>query len=415
MKVLYAYNESRFAGGANNAPLATMAVAREHGLDAELFVRSSRDLPKGLRGRIEAGTSAIRPPESVKAFDALLASFRPDVVHVHEVFPLVSPWILPRCTARGIPVVMTTVDYRMTCPVGTHVRDGRVCDKCTGGREYWAVLHNCRENIVESMTVATYNTMVRKLRLFADHVSRFIAPSEFTRHWMIDKAGIPPERITAVSPVVRIPDHGVADPSAGTYVGCASRISPEKGMDTLVEAARLAGLPFSLSRNAASLVKAHVPADIPVVVTHNREELDAYYRGARMLVFPSHYFETFGLVGAEAMSHGIPVIAARVGALPELIDDGVNGLLFEPGDARDLARKVARLWDDPQLCRRLGQAARAKAASVWSPGSHFERTKAIYDAACGRTPLAANDEPEASVVSIDSARRERAASREAAE
>lgn len=409
MRVLYAYNESRFAGGANNAPLATMAIAREHGLEVELFKRSSRDLPPGLAGRLQAATSAIRPPESVKAFDDLLASFRPDVVHVHELFPLVSPWILPRCTRRGIPVVMTTVDYRTTCPVGTHLRDGRICDECTGGREYRAVLHNCRESVAESLVVATYNTMVRRLRLFHDHVTHFIAPSQFTRHWMIEKAGIPSERITAISPVVPIPEQGVADPSTGTYVGCASRISPEKGMDTLVEAAALAGLPFSVSRNEKSAVKAGLPPDFPVVVTRNREELDAYYRGARMLVFPSRYFETFGLVGAEAMSHGIPVIAARVGALPELIDDGVNGLLFEAGDARELARKVRRLWDDPELCRRLGHAARAK-ASIWSPFSHFERTMAVYDAACGVTPLAANDEPEATVVPISAARRERAAS-----
>lgn len=407
MRVLYAYNESRFAGGANNAPLATMAVAREHGLEVELFRRSSRDLPPGLKGRIQAGTSAIRPPESVKEFDAMLASFRPDVVHVHEVFPLVSPWILPRCTRRGIPVVMTTVDYRMTCPVGTHLRDGRICVECTGGREYRAVLHNCRENIVESVIVAAYNTMARRLRLFSDHVTRFIAPSEFTRHWLVENAGIAPERVVAVSPVVRIPDHAVEDPAAGTYVGCASRVSPEKGMDTLVEAAELTGLPFSLSRNESSAVKVALPPDFPVVVTRNFEELDGYYRGARMLVFPSRYFETFGLVGAEAMSRGIPVIAARVGALPELIEDGVNGMLFEPGDARELARKVRRLWDDPELCRRLGRAARAKAASLWNPFSHFERTKAVYDAACGLTPLAANDEPDASVVSIREGRRER--------
>jgi glycosyltransferase involved in cell wall biosynthesis len=406
LRVLYAYNESRFAGGANNAPLATMAIAREHGLEAELFRRSSRDLPPGLRGRFEAAACAIRPPESVKAFDDMLASFRPDVVHVHEVFPLVSPWILPRCSARGIPVVMTTVDYRTTCPVGTHLRDGRICDECTGGREYRAVLHNCRESIAESLVVATYNTVVRRQRLFHDHVTHFIAPSEFTRRWMIEKAGIPAGRITAISPVVRIPEHGVADPAAGAYVGCASRISPEKGMDTLVEAARLAGLPFSVSRNEASAVKVDLPADFPVVVTRDRQELDAYYRGARMLVFPSRYFETFGLVGAEAMSHGVPVIAARVGALPELIDDGVNGLLFEPGDARELARKVRRLWDDPELCRRLGHAARAK-APMWGAFSHFERTKSVYDAVCGLTPLAANDEPEASVVPITAARRER--------
>src|SRR5262245_18591011 len=124
MRILHAYNESRFGGGANNAPLATIAVSREHGLDVEVFMPSSRDLPRNLRGRIQAGASAIHPPESVGQFDALLAAFKPDVVHIHEVFPLVSPWILPRCTRRGIPVVMTTVDYRLTCPVGTHLRDG---------------------------------------------------------------------------------------------------------------------------------------------------------------------------------------------------------------------------------------------------------------------------------------------------
>jgi glycosyltransferase involved in cell wall biosynthesis len=393
VRVLHAYNESRFAGGANNAPKATIAVSREHGLEVEVFMRSSRDLPPGFRGRFEAGAAAIRPPRAVEEFEALMEAFEPDVVHVHEVFPLVSPWILPRCTRRKIPVVMTTVDYRLTCPVATHLREGRNCDKCVGGREHWAVLHNCRESMVESMTVAVYNTIVRRTRLFSDHVSHYIAPSEFTRRWMIEKAGISPGRITTVSPVVEIPAHAAADPGAGGYVACASRISPEKGIDTLVEAARITGLPFSLSRNEGSLVKAHVPPHIPVVVTHDRAGLDAYYRAARMLVFPSTYFETFGLVGAEAMSHGIPVIASRRGALPELIDDGVNGFLFEPGDARDLARKVTLLWQDPALCRRFGQAARAKAASQWNPLRHYERTKAIYDQLCGIAPVAAaNDE-----------------------
>jgi glycosyltransferase involved in cell wall biosynthesis len=382
MRVLHAYNESRFGGGANNAPKATISVSREHGLEVEVFTRSSKDLPRNLGGRIQAGVSAIYPPESVRQFDTVLGAFKPDLVHIHEVFPLVSPWILPSCTRRRIPVVMTTVDYRLTCPVGTHLRDGQICDRCTGGREHWAVFKNCRHNLMESVTVALYNTIARRSRLFSDHVNRFIAPSEFTRRWMIEKAGIPPARITTVSPVVEIPDHGV-DPGAGRYVGCASRISPEKGIGTLVEAARLCGLPFSLSRHESSLVKAAVPSDIPVVVTRSKDELAAFYRGARMLVFPSIWFETFGLVGAEAMSHGVPVIASRIGALADLIEDGVDGLLFEPGDPHDLARRVARLWADPDLCRRLGQAARAKAASHWSPRSHFERLKSVYDALCG--------------------------------
>ena len=342
---------------------------------------------------MQAGASAIYPPESVKQFDAVLDEFRPDVVHVHELFPLVSPWILPRCTHRSIPVVMTVLDYRLTCPVGTHLRDGQICDRCTGGREHWAVLNNCRSNLVESATVALFNTTARRFRLYSDHVTRFVAPSEFTRQWMIDKAGVDPARITTVPCVVEIPPEGV-DPTAGEYVACASRLSPEKGIETLVEAARLCGLPFRVSRNETSLVKTPVPSDIPVIVTRDQKELDDFYRGARMLVFPSIYFETFGLVGAESMSHGVPVIASRIGALANLVDDGVNGLLFEPGDPRDLAQKITRLWEDPELCRRLGKAARAKAATQWNPRRHFERLTAIYDAICGSAPRAPANEPE---------------------
>jgi glycosyltransferase involved in cell wall biosynthesis len=421
LKVLHAYNESRFGGGANNAPKATIAVSREHGLEVELFMRSSRDLPPNLLGRMQAGTAAIFPPPAVREFERVLDTFKPDVVHIHEVFPLVSPWILPRCTRRDIPVVMTTVDYRMTCPVATHLHEGKVCNQCAGGREYHAVLKNCRDSVTESVTVALYNTIVRRFRLFNDHVSRFIAPSEFTRQWMIDNAGVHPSRIVAVSPVVEIPARA-ADPGAGEYIAFASRFSPEKGIATLFEAARLSGLPFRMSRHESSLVKATIPSDIPVVVTRDREGLDAFYRGARMLVFPSTYFETFGLVGAEAMSHGVPVIASRLGALAELVDDGVDGLLFEPGDPRDLAQKVARLWADPDLCRRLGQAARAKAASLWSPRSHFERTQSVYDALCGSArsvPAHAPEDggrvPAVALQPVRVARRARVGSGEAAE
>jgi len=386
LRVLHAYNESRFGGGANNAPKATIAVSREHGLEVEVFTRSSRELPQNLRGRIRAGTSAFYPRETVRQFEATLEAFRPDVVHVHELFPLVSPWILPSCTRRGIPVVMTVLDYRLTCPVGTHLREGRICEQCIGGREHRALVNNCRGSVVESATVALFNAMARRFRLYSDHVSRFVGPSEFTCRWLVEKLGIEPSRVSMVPCVVETPERGVDDPAAGGYVGCATRLSPEKGLDTLVEAARLTGLPFSIARNETSVVSAAVPPDVPVVVTRSPDELDAYYRGARMMVFPSIWFETFGLVGAESMSHGVPVIAARIGALANLVDDGVNGLLFEPGNARDLAQKVTRLWQDPDLCRRFGRAAREKSASHWGGRTHVARLGSVYDGVRARAP-----------------------------
>lgn len=378
LKVLHAYNQHRGGGGADNAARATIEISREHNLDVEVFTRSSAQLPRNLMGRFLAGTSVIYAPDSVREFTRLLDSFKPDIVHAHEVFPLVSPWILPLCTRRNIPVVMICVDYRMTCPIVTHLYKDEICTRCTGGREHWAVLKNCRENLTESLTVAFYNTLVRRLRLFRNHINRFIAPSDFTRQWLIEHARIEPSRITTISPAVEIPTTA-ADPGIGEYVAYAGRFTPEKGLDTLLEAERLSRFPLRLSRHEQNPMTVAVPSGVEVVVTREREDLNRFYRGSRMLVFPSIWFETFGLVAAEAMSHGIPVIASRMGAMSSLINDGVDGLLFEPHDARDLSEKVMRLWNDKELCRRLGQAAREKALALWSPEQHFLRLNSLYE------------------------------------
>jgi len=377
MKILHAYNKHRGGGGADNAPLATIAASREHGLEVEVFTRDSESLPSNLAGRFRAATSAFHAPESVAAFTNLLDSFQPDVVHLHEVFPLVSPWILPVCSERGVPVVMTCVDYRLTCPIVTHLRDGAICTSCLGGREYNAVLHNCRENLPESVVVSLYNSLTRRRAVFRRHVNRFVALSDFSREWFSENGGIEADRINVIAPAIEIPPSPV-DPATGDYVAFAGRFSIEKGIHTLGEAARLSGLPFRMARNERNLVTIDMPSEVEAVVTRDRDDLATFYRGARMLVFPSIWFETFGIVGAEAMSHGVPVVASRIGALANLVEDGVDGLLFDPGDSRDLADKVTRLWNDPELCRRLGQAARTKAEHEWNPRRHFERHLDLY-------------------------------------
>lgn len=382
MKVLHAYNQHRGGGGANNATRATIELCRSRGLELEVFARDSNDVPSSLVGRMRTVVAALRGGESVEEFHRTLERFDPDIVHVHELFPLLSPWLLPRCTRRGVPVVMSCVDYRLTCPVVTHLKDGKICSRCVGGREYWAVLENCRGNLAESASMALYNIMVRKHRLFSDHVDHFIAPSAFTREWLIENAAIPEERITAIAPIVEIPEHA-SDPALGTYVAYAGRFASSKGIGTLAEASQRLGVPVRAARNRASLVSLDVPANIEVVVTDNRDELHDFYRGARMIVVPSLWFETFGLVGAEAMSHGIPVLASRLGALADLVEDGKEGLLFEPGHVGELAEKIERLWNDPELCRRLGRAARERAHRFWRPDRHYEALRAVYS---GLTP-----------------------------
>lgn len=377
MRLLYAYNPSRMGGGSNNGTRATIELARRNGCETEVFLRDSKDLPEGWAKRLRAGASVLYPRQTVRDFAHTLDRFRPDVVHVYELFPLVSPWILPECSRRGIPVVMNCDDYRLTCPVMTHLRAGQVCTECVDGREYRCILQDCRQNLAESITYAAYNMMVRKRRLFAAHVSRFVVLSEFTRNWFIEHADIPADRIAVVPPIIAIPD-SAADPGAGTYAAFAGRFVPEKGIDVLLQAARLSGVPIRLCRDKNFFPTITLPADVPVTIAQDRSQLDLFYRGARMFILPSTWFETFGIVGAESMAHGIPVIASRLGAMTSLVRDGIDGLLVESGNAEVLANQMLRLWNDPSLCRELGTAAHLRAAQNWGAAAHWKQLSEVY-------------------------------------
>jgi glycosyltransferase involved in cell wall biosynthesis len=379
MKVLHAYNRHRGGGGANNATQATIDLSREAGVQVQVLARSANELQPGLRGRLQVGLGLLWGRASLLEFRSLLDSFQPDLVHAHELYPLVSPWILPECSRRGIPVVMSCVDFRLTCPQVTHSRQGQLCTLCLGGREHHALLNNCRGSLPESAAAALYNLGVRSLGLYRRHVQHFIAPSHFAQRWLVDHGALPADRVSTIAPAVAMPDTAAA-PATGTYIAYAGRFAPEKGLDVFAAASQRSAAPFRMARHADSLVTIDVPPGPELLLTRTPQELAAFYRGARAVVLPSRWFETFGLVGAEAMAHGVPVIGSRLGAVADLIDDGVDGLLFEAGDALALAAQVQRLWDAPALAARLGQAARDKALRLWSPQQHLKQVLAVYEA-----------------------------------
>jgi glycosyltransferase involved in cell wall biosynthesis len=381
MKVLHAYNRHRGGGGADDALDATIRLTREGGLDVLTFARDSRDLPDNLAGRVSAFVNGVYSARGVRDFTRFLHESRPDVVHVHELFPLISPWIIPRCAEAGVPVVMTCYDFRLTCPIATHFRKGEICHKCLGGRQHWAVLRNCRGHVFESLAFGLRSAVAERFGLFTSHVSTYIVVSDFCARWIVEQLGVDPAKIVLVPCGLPMPETTVDDPSRGEYVAFAGRLAHEKGVDVLIEAAHLAGLPLRIAASAASVQA--VPPDIHLdegmlVLTKSREELEQFYRGARLLVAPSIWYETFGLVPAEAMSHGIPVIVSKIGALQESVEDGVSGFWAEPGNPRDLADKMLRIWNDPVLCRSMGMAAARRARERCAESAHFRGLVTAY-------------------------------------
>jgi glycosyltransferase involved in cell wall biosynthesis len=174
------------------------------------------------------------------------------------------------------------------------------------------------------------------------------------------------------------------DPGAGEYVGYVGRISSEKGLDSLIAAARaLPDVPVRLAGDWSGMpeLRDRAPANVSFVGFLGQDDLGDFYGNSRFVVLPSTCFEVFPLVLPEAMGHGLPAVVSRIGGLPEIVTDGETGLLFEPGDADDLASKIRLLWDDAQLCRRMGAAARDRAVREFSEDAFYGRLMGAYERA----------------------------------
>lgn len=378
MKVIHLHQRYRIRGGEDAMVEATVALLVRRGVQASLITRDSAAIAASLPARARAFIGGVYSFSAAAWMRRLLNSEHPDVVHIHNLHPSFSPAVIPVCRRAGVPVVMTCHNYRLVCPTGMFMRGGRVCDACCGGREYRCLLYNCRGSLVESAAYALRNTVHRMLGLYRDHVSRFIAISGFVRDRLVAE-GFPPDRFRVIPNMASLPDSGV-DCAGGSYAAFAGRFSPQKGIATLLAAATCTGIPVRLAGNHASMPELirMLPPNAQLAGRLAGDAMADFYRRARFAVVPSECPEPFGLVAVEAMGHGLPVIAARTGGLPEVVEDGVTGLLFQPGSAADLAAKMKRLWDDPDLCRALGAAARERAAREFNEDLYYRRLMNIY-------------------------------------
>ena len=363
---------------------AIAALLEQHGDAVTTWIRDNAELGDDVRGKARAFFGGVYSPASARAMRDVLAREAPDVVHTHNLYPLFSPSVLVECRRRGVPVVAHLHSYLLTCPTTFHLHAGHICERCRGGHEYACVLQNCRGNLAESVGYALRTAVARRLRLFSDNVTLFLAISRFAKQLLVAE-GYLDEQIVVLPNMVTIPER-VTDPARGEYLAFVGRLSVEKGVETLLEAARLTALPVRIAADtseAAELVSG-APRNVTFVGHLDAERLDDFYRGARALVVPSIWYEPFGLVVAEAMAYGLPVIASRIGALPELVDEGASGLLFAAGNAPDLAQQMLALWSAPERCRRMGSVGRTMAAREYGAPVYYDRLRAAYACAARR-------------------------------
>lgn len=396
MKVLLIHNfyGSEAPSGENHVFEAEKALLEQHGHTVAIFTRHSDDIRRqGLRGALRGAASVPWNPFAASALRKKVEDFKPDVVHAHNTFPLVSPSIF-HTVGHQAANVLTLHNYRLLCAAGIPMRKGKVCTQCIDQRSVFPALrYGCyRNSRIATLPLAANVALHRRIGTWQHEVDAFVALSEFQKQRMAE-GGLPEGKIHVkpnfyagnpdVVPLVQRSGHVV-------FVG---RLGEEKGVRTLIEAwqrwgtaapeLRLIGdgpLRETLQQQAAGL-------PITFLGQVASEVAQAQIADARLLILPSECFEGFPMVVREAFAFGTPVAVSNLGPLPSIVQHGANGVVFEPSQPSSLFREIEALWAKPLMLQQLSDGARKSFEMLYNEDANYQLLMDIYQQAIKRNEM----------------------------
>jgi len=381
MKVLLVHNRYQQAGGEDRVFTAEGDLLEAHGHQVVTYTAHNREVD--ALGRLELARTTIWSQRAYRELGVLMRLERPQVMHVHNTLPLLSPAVYYAARKYRVAVVQTLHNYRILCPNALLFRAGGACEACLGRAFAWpSVVHACyRHSRAASAVVATSNAVHRALGTWRTKVDRFITLTEFSRGKFV-AGGLPSDRIV-VKPNFA-PDPGARE-GAGSYALFVGRLSVEKGIATLLEASRMLRPEDVLKVVGTGPLADQVAAraaegqNVEWLGPQPREAVVELMRGARFLVVPSICYENFPLVVVEAYALGVPVVVSDVGGLAALVRDGITGLRVHPGDAPALARMIAWAHAHPAELEAMGTHARREFEEKYTPEENHRLLLAVYE------------------------------------
>jgi glycosyltransferase involved in cell wall biosynthesis len=380
MIVLSVHNSYQQPGGEDEVFRQETRLLEEHGHEV-IRCQAHNDELNGKRP-LELLRKTLYNSEAYDRVRSLIMRCRPDVMHVHNTFPLLSPAVYYAAASERVPVVQTLHNYRLLCPAAVLFRKGSICEKCLKTRSFWpSAVHGCyRGSRLTTAAAAAMLSMHRVLRT-QNHVTTYIALSEFARSKFVE-AGMPKNKIV-VKPNFTHPDPGPGDGS-GAHCLFVGRLTVEKGVRTLLEAWTRFSPPLPLDIIGDGDLAPSVAAAAQKFSTihwHGRVDKARVYermKRAALLVLPSIWYEAFPMVVIEAFAMGLPVVASRLGAMATIVRQQSNGLHFSPGDPADLAAKVRWFHDHQQAAIRMRKEARRDFELHYTGERNYSSLMTIY-------------------------------------
>ena len=381
MKILLAHNRYLFSGGERQVFEAELGLLRDNGHEVDVYTEDNLRIAE--LGNLQTATRTIWSRETYRQVKDKLRTGQHDIVHVHNFFPLISPSIYYAAEAENVPVVQTVHNFRLLCINGLLFRDGVVCEDCVGRMFPWpGIINACyKDSHGGSTAVATMLSIHRAIKTWERMVNTYIALTEFSRQKLIE-GGLPEKKI-AVKPnfISRDPGPGSGKGNFALFVG---RLSPEKGIDTMLAAWSLLGetVPLKIVGDGPLRDQVITTAKSVSTIEHlghlDNEQVLSLMQDALFLVFPSLLYENFPMTIIEAFATGLPVLASNLGNTATLIQSRQTGLHFKPGDASDLAAQALWLVNNPDALKEMRSVVRLTYEEQFAPSINYRLLSSIY-------------------------------------
>jgi glycosyltransferase involved in cell wall biosynthesis len=386
MKIMMVHNAYQEAGGEDVVFESEKRLLERTGHKVLSYVRTNMELQSAsLLDWIAIAPRIVWSSKTRHDFAAILDLERPDIVHVHNTFMVISPSIYSACSERGIPVVQTLHNFRLLCPGAHFFRDGRACVECVDHGLLRSVRHACYRNSRGATAgIALMLALHRALDTWRTSVTRFIALTEFVKEKFI-AAGFPADKFV-VKPNFVNPDPGERV-GAGEYAVFVGRLAENKGVRVLLDAWKKLPARYPLhivgeGSERSSLEAQACELQLSGITFRGRlshAEAIATVKGARFAIVPSIWYEAFPMSIVESFACGTPVLCSRLGGMTEIVEDRSTGLYFNPGDSQDLARTVEWAWNHPLELVQMGREARGKYETDYTAEKNYSLLMGIYE------------------------------------
>ncbi|NJK53404.1 MAG: glycosyltransferase family 4 protein [Leptolyngbyaceae cyanobacterium SU_3_3] len=394
MRILQLHNRYQIVGGEEGVVQAEQALLRDRGHDVALLEVSNDEIV-GVWNQAIAAASAVYSQSSKAKVTAAIEQFQPDIVHVHNFFPLLSPSVYDACRSKNIPVVQTLHNYRLGCPRAMFFRDNQICEDCLGKTIPLAgIVHGCYRGSRPQSAVVTAMVSWHRLRgTWQERVNAYITLTQFQKE-KLSQAGLPTHKIYVKPNFVFAPEPAANfAPAIDDYALFVGRLAEEKGVAVLIAAYVQNGLTLPLKIVGEGPLRdsleqqvraAGLEQTISFLGRQEKAVVLELMQQAKFLVFPSIWYEGFPLTIAEAFACALPVIVPQLGSMAEIVEDRVTGLHFAPRDATDLASKIVWAHQHPETIAALGRQARLTYEAKYTPAANFDQLMGIYKTVLGQ-------------------------------